>query len=283
VNISVNGVKYEITWKVAGIDESEPQDRIEQCAALATTQQLTALTVDTTQHKPSVSLCDAAPLSGNTPKAAHFTAKCKFGKFCTKGETCPFDHTIKPKLCTWVNAVQGCTKGFECEFSHDNEGKKCTRSPSRSTCTNSKGCAFKHDDDVRKAPALKPKPVAPPAPVQQIKVMDSTPPVNAPKGPKASSALPANALTGHEANSAVQQLGKGAGQKRSRDKDDEAGNAVQRPKLSHDNGDNNRRGVKQHRGRGRGNGRGRGRGRGGASVSVTGVELRIRGAAAGTQ
>jgi hypothetical protein len=284
VNVCVNGVKYEITWKVAGFEETEPQDVIDQRAVLATTTQQPALTVDTAPRKPSFSLRDAAPLSGSTLKAAPFTEKCKFGKFCTKGAACPFDHTIKPKLCTWVNTAQGCTKGFECEFSHDNEGTKCTRSPSRFTCANGKGCAFRHDDDVRKAsaPSLKPKPVAqsaPPASVQQIQVVDSTPPENAPKGPKAASSPPANAPTGPKANGTAPQLGKGAGQKRNRDDDDEAGNSVQRQKVSHLNGNNSHRAVKQHRGRGRG------RGRGGARVGVAtgGGGFSIKGAAAGRQ
>jgi hypothetical protein len=289
VNISVNSVKYEIMWKVAGFEETEPQDVIEQCAALATTQQPT-LTVDTAPRKPSFSLRDAAPLSGSTPKAAQFSSKCKFGKFCIRDAACPFDHTIKPKLCTWVNTAQGCTKGFDCEFSHDNEGTKCTRNSSRFTCANGKGCAFKHDDDVREAPAptSKPKPVAQPtavAPVQQIQVVDSTPPANAPKGPKATSVPPTNAPTGSKAMSAAPQLGKSAGQKRNRDEDDEGEQAVQRPKLSHDDGNNKHRTVKQHRGRGRGNCRGRGRARGGAGVGAAtgGGEFSIKGAAAGGQ
>jgi hypothetical protein len=292
VNIAVNGVKYEISWKVTGFEEHEPdpQNVIEQCAALATTQEPTALTVDTTQRKPSSSLRDAAPLSGSTPKAAHFTAtKCKFGKFCTKGTACPFDHTIKSKLCTWVNTTMGCAKGLKCEFSHDNEGTKCTRGPSRFTCANGKGCAFKHDDDVRKAlapaPVPKPKLVASPAPTpapQQIEVVDSTPPANVPKGHKAAISSLANVPTGPKAKGTATQLGQGAGQKRGRGEDDEGDNAVQRQKVSHDHDNNNgHRAVRQHRGRSRGNvrGRGRGRGRGGAGVGAGTGGFSIKGAA----
>lgn len=283
VNISANGVNYEVTWKVAGMDESQPQGTIEQCAALATTPQPAALTVDTTQRKTS-SLRDAAPLSGSTPSASHLTTKCKYGKWCTKGAACPFDHTIKLKLCTWINTAQGCTKGEGCDFSHENEGTKCTRSSSRFTCANGRGCAFKHHDDVRRAPVPKSKAVAPPALAQQTEAVDPTPPANTPNGPKASSSPLPNAPKGPETNGTAPQLSKGAGQKRGRDEEDEAGKSVQRPKLHHDSAINNHhRGVKQHRGRGRGNGSGRGRGRGGAGVVAGAGELKIRGAAAGGQ
>ncbi|KAH4046949.1 hypothetical protein HBI29_166040 [Parastagonospora nodorum] len=255
VNVSVDGITYEITWKVAAVHGEQPQPAIEQPAA--------SIAVNTTQRKTS--LRDAPPLSTSANPAARSAVKCKFGSKCNKGTSCTFEHTVKVKLCTWVNTAQGCTKGKACEFSHDNEGAKCTRSTTRSDCANGKGCAFKHGDDV--GIAVKPKAVAPAA--EQVKTL---PPADAPIGPKVANAPPSNAPTGP----------KGTG-KRSRDQDDDGGNETQHKRVNNstDNfkaGGSNNRGVKQYRGRGRGNARAGGRERVGGAL---GGDMRIKDAAGG--
>jgi hypothetical protein len=250
VSVSVNGITYEITWKVAAIHDEQPQPA-------------TSIAFNTTQRKTS--LRDAPPLSTSATPAARSAVKCKFGSKCNKGTSCTFDHTVKVKLCTWVNTAQGCTKGKACEFSHDNEGAECTRSTTRSDCANGKGCAFKHGDDV--GIAVQPKTVAPAA--EQAKTL---PPAHAPIGPKVANAPPTNAPTGPKGNG-----------KRSRDQDDDGGNETQHKRFNNStrnfkaDGSNNR-GVKQYRGRGRGNARAGGRGHVGG---VPGGDMRIKGAAGG--
>lgn len=266
VNVSINGFTYEVTWKVAAVHGEQPQPAIEQPAA--------SFAVNTTQRKTS--LRDASPLSASALPAARSAIKCKFGSKCNKGTSCTFDHTVKVKLCAWVNTAQGCTKGKACEFSHDNEGAKCTRSTTRTGCANGKGCAFKHGDDV--GIAVKPKTVAPPA--EQVK---TAPPTNAPIGPRGGNIPPTNAPTGPKSNGGAQQDAKFAGQKRRRDQDDDGGNETQHKRVNDTTGNfkagsSNNRGVEQHQGRGRGNARAGDRGRGGAEP---GGEMRIKGAAGG--
>jgi hypothetical protein len=271
VNAYVNGVTYEISWKVEAFYDEEPQPTVEQPT--------TSLTVDTAPRKTS--LRDAAPLSGPTLFLAHTATKCKFGRACSKGAACLFDHTVKPKLCTWVNTAQGCTKANACECSHENEGVKCTRSTTRFVCANGKGCAFKHGDDINNMPKVK----AVAAPVEQVKAVKGTPPPNAPTGPKATGTPPTNAPTGPKNNNKnAQQPAKVGGQKRGREQDDDGGNATQDKRVNDSTGNFNAGGghrvVKQHRGRGRGRGNGRSRGRGGGGV-ITGGEFSIKGAATG--
>jgi hypothetical protein len=205
--VTVAGVTYEVTWKVVGIEGVQT---------------------------PTTDI--AAP---PTPSAS--TTKCKFGRHCTKGASCPFDHGTKTKLCIWVNTLGGCSNGSVCAHSHEHAGTMCTRSKYRSNCANGKACAYQHLDDVYRSGAMK---------VKKIEVGDErkervdgeeavdegerTPPANAPTGPK---------------------LGKGVGQKRGReDGDGVGGRPGQIP-----------RGNQRGRGRGRGSGRGRGRGRGGVA------------------
>jgi hypothetical protein len=126
---------------------------------------------------------------------------------------------------------------------------KCTRSLTRDGCANGRGCAFRHVDDAGSS--------------------------------SHTVAAPIEAKT--KAHKGVKEygLGKGAGQKRARERDDEPGNVAQRQRV-HDHKGDNRCGGKHHRSRGRGQGRGRGghvrgnsRGRGDAGASRP--ELHIRG------
>jgi len=261
VHVSVNGVTYEVNWKVAAVHGE---------------QHNASIAVNTTQRKTSLRDAPALSTSATPTPAARSTIKCKFGSKCNKGDSCTFDHTVKAKLCTWVNTAQGCTKGQACEFSHDNEDAKCTRSTTRYGCANGKGCAFKHGDDV--GIAVKPKTVTPPA--QQAK---TAPPTSAPIGSKGANTPPNNAPTGPKSNGPAQQDAKFAGQKRRRDQGDDGSNETQHKRVNNTTGNfkaggSNNRGMKQHRGRGRGNARAGGRGRGGAAP---GGEMRIKGAAGG--
>lgn len=254
VNITANGVIYEVTWKVTSF--VDPEDTEAYPSTTTTTNSAPAV-------KRTNSLRDAPPLSSSLPTAPHASIKCKFGRCCKNGTACPFDHTVKPKLCGFVNTAQGCTNATACEFSHENEGVKCKRSTLRTACANGRGCAFKHGDDFVKGVKVEEKvevkrevakdaaPLAAPTGPKEVKVE------GAPKGPK---------------GDGTKQI---AGQKRGRGDDDEVGNAPKGPRLAQDG-----RGGRQHRGRGRGQGRGVGRGRGGVGG---GQGLRIRGAASAGQ
>jgi hypothetical protein len=111
VQVSAHGVSYDVTWRIAGFYEPE-------AAAPAP------------DAGPNASLHTTAPLFSTS------IVKCKFMRHCHKGSSCTFEHTKKPKLCTWVNTQKGCMKGARCEFSHENEDAKCTRSQVRSECAN---------------------------------------------------------------------------------------------------------------------------------------------------
>lgn len=303
ISVSTNGVTYEVTWKVAAIERSAPEP-------VTRKPSITAAPVIAANS----ALRDASPLSGGVPKATSSSGvKCKFGRACTKGAACPYDHTIKAKLCSYVNTAQGCSSGANCEFSHDNEGMKCTRSATRYMCPNGRGCAFKHGDDWAK-PVKKVELAKKVAPVQQaesVKTIEpevkeeedvvATPPVNAPTGPKAERAsdgertpieitpdekgkqdsvspttegAPTGAPTGPK-NTSIPQA---AGQKRAREGDEEHETAEQRPRLAHDNNARGFGGRRPPRGRGRGvgqgGGRGGGRGRGGMGLNIRGAATR---------
>ncbi|KAF1828350.1 hypothetical protein BDW02DRAFT_603490 [Decorospora gaudefroyi] len=79
--VPVDGMTFEVTWSVVGIDGAC------QTSPPTTTSLPPTTTVPTTN--PTVTGPGVVP-----------PPKCRFGKFCTKGSLCPFDHTIKPKPCT---------------------------------------------------------------------------------------------------------------------------------------------------------------------------------------
>lgn len=237
VNVTANGVTYEITWKVTSFVDSE----------------------DTEGHTTTSSLRDAAPLTKFFPTAPQANIKYKFGRNCKNGVACPLDHTIKPKLCGFVNTSRGCTNTDGCEFSHENEGVNCTRSALRNTCANGRGCTFKHGDDWVKEVKVEEKTE------EKSDVAKDAPPANAPSGPKVVNVEVAP--TGPKGDGPKQI----AGQKHGRGDEEDVGNAPKGPRLAPDGGNNHRGDGRQTRGRGRG--RGQGRGRGG------GPGLRIRGAA----
>jgi hypothetical protein len=220
VQVSAHGVTYDVYWKVAAVTSAS-----------------------STNPGP------LATLSATTEPTTRNSIKCKFGKHCNKGSACPFDHTVKPKLCTWINTPMGCMKGVECEFSHEFEGVKCTRSEARYTCANGSRCAYKHGDDGG------------------VEVTEDAPEEKQNDGTKQNDG---GKEEGEEKKDAAQQV---AGKKRGHE---DGGEDVtpKKQRLGHENAE---RGGKQHRGRGRGrgNGRGRGRGRGGGG----GQGIRVRGAA----
>jgi hypothetical protein len=133
VQVSANGVTYDITWKVAGFCEPEHEPE----------------TGPELEHDEPTTFLDTATAA---PRPTTSTMKCKFGRSCNKGLMCPYDHNTKPRLCTWVNTLKGCQNGAGCEFSHEIEGVKCTRSEVRFECVNGRGCAFKHRDDEKALP-----------------------------------------------------------------------------------------------------------------------------------
>lgn len=304
ISVTSNGVTYEVTWKVCAVEGGE----IEK--PLARKPSITAAPVTAATS----ALRDASPLSGGLPKATFSSgAKCRFGRACTKGAACPYDHPIKAKLCSYVNTSQGCSSGANCEFSHDNEGMKCTRSATRYICPNGRGCAFKHGDDWAKT-------VKKATPAKQIEVVKesetiqeneskakqeedtvTTPPANAPTGPKAERANhggttptdtkiddnlkhdsvspTANPRTGAPTGPKSTSTPQVAGQKRACDGDDENGTAAQRPRLAQENNTRGFGGRRPPRGRGgrgvgQGVGRGGGRGRGGMGLNIRGAANR---------
>jgi hypothetical protein len=220
VQVSAHGVTYDVCWKVA------------------------AVTFDYSTNPGPL-----ATLSATTEPTTRSNIKCKFGKHCNKGSTCPFDHTVKPKLCTWINTPMGCMKGVECEFSHEFEGVKCTRSEARYTCANGARCAYKHGDDGG------------------VEATEDAPEEKQNDGTKQNDG---GKEEGKEKKDVAQQI---AGKKRGHE-DGEEDVTPKKQRLGHENAE---RGEQQHRGRGRGcgNGRGRGRGRGGGG----GQGIRVRGAA----
>ncbi|KAH7408724.1 hypothetical protein DE146DRAFT_606799 [Phaeosphaeria sp. MPI-PUGE-AT-0046c] len=259
IPVTANGVIYEVTWKVAApVSAIEP--KVEQPSSVAAT--ITATTS---------ALRDASPLSASLTKAPLSSGvKCRFGRTCNKGASCPYDHATRPKLCSYVNTAHGCSSRVNCEFSHENEGMKCTRSMTRYTCPNGRGCAFKHGDDWAKLaqPAQLAK-KSQPEEMNEYGEVDAMPPMSAPTGPKAGRGDASK-------NDSALHVG---GQKRAREDDEEEEKAAQRPRLTHNNNAHpNVRGGRPHRARGRGavqwNGRGGAfRGRGGV------MGLNIRGAA----
>jgi hypothetical protein len=206
VQVSASGVTYDVTWKVAGFYEPEHE---------------TEAGPEPEHEESTTSLRTAAPLSATS------AVKCKFGRSCNKGSTCPYDYTTKPRLCTWANTLKGCMKGADCEFSHEIEGVKCTRSELRFECANGRGCAFKHRDDENGLP------------------VDATKEENVTKE---------DVKIGEKKDGAQPVVGK----KRSREGGDEGGNPTQKPRPSYGS---EPRGGKQHRGHGRERGHGRGRGK----------------------
>jgi hypothetical protein len=203
VQVSAHGVTYDLCWKVAAVTSES-----------------------STNPGP------LATLSATTEPTTHSNIKCKFGKHCNKGSACPFDHTVKPKLCTWINTPMGCMKGVECEFSHEFEGVKCTRSEARYTCANGARCAYKHGDDGG------------------AEVTEDAPEEKQNDGTKQNDG---GKEEGEEKKDAAQQA---AGKKRGHE-DGEEDATPKKQRLGHDNA---KRGGKQHRGRGRGRGGGGGQG-----------------------
>ncbi|KAF2846405.1 hypothetical protein T440DRAFT_541323 [Plenodomus tracheiphilus IPT5] len=167
VTLNVNGLKIDVSFKVVGLEELAETD--EQVASEDNSTNTTAevesvpAVIDTTEkprglsidiEKAQNALQKAAPLSANTfPTDTRAHIPCKFGESCSKGNHCHFDHTstIKKKLCTWVNTTKGCAKGNDCHFSYEHEGKLCSKSTSRMTCENGATCAFKHKEDGAKS------------------------------------------------------------------------------------------------------------------------------------
>ncbi|KAF1917498.1 hypothetical protein BDU57DRAFT_586210 [Ampelomyces quisqualis] len=261
VNATANGVTYEVTWKVTSFVAPEDTEKHLPTAPVTTG----APAIQRTNL-----LRDAAPLSQFLPPAPQPNINCKFGRHCKNGAACLFDHTVKPKLCGFVNTTRGCTNAADCEFSHESEGVKCTRSTLRYTCANGRGCAFKHvDDGVKQENTKKEMEKVVLETKNTTEVVKDVPPAESTTVPKAAEVE--GAPTGLKGDGPKQI----AGQKHGRDGDEEVGNAPKGPRLARDGGKNNR-GAKQHRGRGRGQGRGGGRGRSGAS---DGQGLLIRGAA----
>lgn len=113
VIVSAIGITYEVMWKATGT------------------------------YKPVESPSASISLPISNPKPTFFTSstRCKSGRACIKGTSCPNSHT---KLCTWVNAPQGCTKDMDCEFSHGLEWVRCTQNTTRKACSSLRGHAFKH-------------------------------------------------------------------------------------------------------------------------------------------
>ncbi|KAF2821465.1 hypothetical protein CC86DRAFT_470672 [Ophiobolus disseminans] len=193
-------------------------------ASVSTTATFADVTYEITWKVTNIGGVDA-PTTAPTTAAA----KCKFGKHCTKGAACPFDHTPKQKLCIWVNSLGGCSNGAACAHSHEHEGAKCTRSKKRSQCANGKACAYQHQDDVYVSGSM-----------QRLGKKDV--------GEKEGEG------DGEEGKTPTGlKLGKGAGQKRGVE-GGEDGRAAQRQR-----GNDGRGGGGRGRGRGRGRGAGRGR------------------------
>jgi hypothetical protein len=156
VQVPFNGQIIEVSWKIAGTYDRTKTDGAENTEAAANGQTgATATNVESAEVTPAES--DDAINNGGTPPATSADGapltRCKFGKFCAKGKDCPYDHTIKKKLCVWVNSLQGCAQGDACEFSHEIAGVPCTRSTTRSMCQNGRSCAYQHQDDQAWTPA----------------------------------------------------------------------------------------------------------------------------------
>ncbi|KAI8942047.1 hypothetical protein NX059_000151 [Plenodomus lindquistii] len=166
LSFTVNGLKIEVLLKIVGVEEPVTQDVSEDAnddaifepilepTLIGTTDQSDGLSIDTQTAQSTFQT--AAPLSTNAPLSnSRANIPCKFADSCSKGDSCPFDHTIvtKKKLCTWVNTINGCAKGDNCHFSHDHEGKMCSKSTLRTKCENGAVCAFKHKDDGPKNPS----------------------------------------------------------------------------------------------------------------------------------
>lgn len=169
----INGTTYEVTWKIidtydvdtpaedSGIEVSgnatpvatppseEGGKSIEEdnsnvvAAAEAVTEKTSEDITGGTTDTPEDPITHVAETLFETP----IIPTCKFGKYCNKGDECKFDHSVRRKLCTWVNTAQGCSKGENCAFSHEIKGTTCKRSPLRRSCPNGYTCAYKHQDD----------------------------------------------------------------------------------------------------------------------------------------
>jgi hypothetical protein len=126
VEVPLNRLNIEVSWKVISTYDEEVLITLQQPLD---TEQLTFLTTElefsgevpteaapddvvesieqhlalsTNTTEASSLLCEAVPLPAKTlPTSAFSLANlpCKFGKHCAKGAACPFNHTIKQKLC----------------------------------------------------------------------------------------------------------------------------------------------------------------------------------------
>jgi hypothetical protein len=156
VEVPFNGQIIEVSWKIAGTYDQTKTDGAGNIEAAANSQTgATATNAESAEVAPAE--LDQTANNGETHPAtsADDTAviRCKFGKFCAKGKDCPYDHTIKKKLCVWVNSLQGCAQGDACVFSHEIAGVTCTRNTTRTMCQNGRSCAYRHQDDQAWTPA----------------------------------------------------------------------------------------------------------------------------------
>lgn len=73
---------------------------------------------------------------------------CKFnykGKTCSKGDTCPFNHSLEPQLCKRFTATGRCPRGMKCLYVHDKESMRESRNRDESTSGKSKNKLFLPD------------------------------------------------------------------------------------------------------------------------------------------
>ncbi|KAH7076227.1 hypothetical protein FB567DRAFT_583337 [Paraphoma chrysanthemicola] len=172
--VTANGVTYEVTWKITSIEAAPvnvnanaliPASNGDHADETSATSALPPQSIIPDENVEQPSAAKPPPTQSTIPKEhvlqpPALTApkaqniiqipsapKCKFGRFCTKGSSCPYSHSVGLKLCTFVNTAQGCTQGAACEFSHEAVGARCTRSVTRRACANGAGCGFKHADD----------------------------------------------------------------------------------------------------------------------------------------
>ena len=78
-------------------------------------------------------------------KRANFPCKYNYnGKVCTKGEECPYSHTLPPLLCKRFLQTGRCAKGMKCMFVHDKKLLK-SRQEGKTVGANSPGFAVKEE------------------------------------------------------------------------------------------------------------------------------------------